>query len=156
MELAGGPQILPLLFRLALGQDMAAEPAVARVAAGSWPRVGYFAWIQTPMAATRLSGIEGLDDVAALPHVATVMRNQRQGDALDWARGGRFNVSEVFGSVDVIGELAAARDEIDTTITLEFEEAGLPRTRRRPPRRERPHRPRRLPARQRSMTMGLE
>jgi hypothetical protein len=124
MELAGGPSILPLLFRLALGEDMDAEPAVARVAAGNWPRVGYFAWIQTPMSATRLSGIEGLDDVAALDHVERVLRNQRQGDALDWARGGRFNVSEVFGSVDVIGDLAAAREEIDDAITLEFEEAS--------------------------------
>ena len=122
MELAGGPKILPLLFRLALGEDMAAEPAVARVAAGNWPRVAYFAWIQTPMSATRLSGIEGLDDVAALPHVVSVVRNQRQGDPLDWARGGRFNVGEVFGTVDDIGSLAAARDEIDGTITLEFEE----------------------------------
>jgi predicted ATP-grasp superfamily ATP-dependent carboligase len=122
MELAGGPKILPLLFRLALGEDMAAEPAVARVAAGNWARVAYFAWIQTPMSATRLSGIEGLDEVAALPHVVTVVRNQRQGDPLDWARGGRFNVGEVFGIVDDIGSLAAARDEIDGTITLEFEE----------------------------------
>jgi hypothetical protein len=122
MELAGGPKILPLLFRLALGEDMAAEPAVARVAAGNWPRVAYFAWIQTPMSATRLSGIDGLDDVAALPHVVSVVRNQRQGDPLDWARGGRFNVGEVFGTVEVIGDLAAARGEIDDTITLEFEE----------------------------------
>jgi hypothetical protein len=122
IELAGGPQILPLLFQLALGHDMAAEPAVARVAAGNWPRVAYFAWIQTPMSATRLAGIDGLDDVAALPHVVSVTRNQRQGDPLDWARGGRFNVSEVFGSVEVIGDLSGARDEIDDVITLEFEE----------------------------------
>ena len=74
------------------------------------------------MSATRLSGIEGLDDVAALPHVASVARNQRQGDPLDWAMGGRSNVCEVFGSVEVIGDLAAARDEIDDVITLEFEE----------------------------------
>ena len=122
IELAGGPPILPLLFRLALGEDMAADPAVAQIASGSWPRVGYFAWIQTPMSATRLSGLAGLDDVAALPHVVSVTRNQREGDAIDWARGGRFNVSEVFGSVDTIGSLAAARDEIDDTITLEFDE----------------------------------
>jgi hypothetical protein len=122
VELAGGPQILPLLFRLALGQDMAADPTVAEVASGAWPRVGYFAWIQTPMSATLLSGLSGLDDVAALPHVVSVVRNQRVGDAIDWARGGRFNVSEVFGSVDAIGGLATARDEIDDSITLEFEE----------------------------------
>ncbi len=123
MELAGGPQILPLLFRLALGQDMAADPAVGQIAAGAWPRIGYFAWIQAPMAATRLGDIAGLDDVAALPHVASVARNQRQGDALDWARGGRFNMSEVFGSVAAVGDVAVARDEIDDLITLEFEEA---------------------------------
>ena len=40
MELAGGPSILPLAFRVALGQDMATEPAVARVVDGGWPRIG--------------------------------------------------------------------------------------------------------------------
>lgn len=123
IELAGGPSILPLVFRLALGQDMAADAAVARVVQGKWPRVGYFAWIQTPMSATRLLGVEGLDDVAGLPHVTSVVRNQRQGDALDWAVGGRSNVCAVFGSVEDVADLALARDEIDATVTLAFEEA---------------------------------
>jgi biotin carboxylase len=122
MELAGGPSILPLVFRLALGEDMAADPVVARVAEGTWSRVGYFAWVQTPMTATRLVSVEGLDAVAELPHVTSVMRNQRQGDALDWAVGGRSNVCAVFGSVEDVADLAAARDEIDDSITLEFEE----------------------------------
>jgi hypothetical protein len=122
MELAGGPSILPLVFRVALGQDMASDPTVARVVDDGWSRIGYFAWVQTPMSATRLSGIEGLDDVAALSHVASVAPNRRLGDALDWAMGGRSNVCQVLGSVEVIGDLAAARDEIDNTITLEFEE----------------------------------
>jgi hypothetical protein len=107
---------------VALGQDMASDPTLARVVDDGWSRIGYFAWIQTPMSATRLSAIEGLDDVAALPHVASVAPNRRQGDALDWAMGGRSNVCQVLGSVEVIGDLAAARDEIDDTITLEFEE----------------------------------
>ena len=123
IELAGGPAILPLVFRLALGHDMAAEPAVARIVEGTWPRVGYFAWIHTPMSATRLSAVEGLDAVAALPHVSSVVRNQRQGDAVDWARGGRSNVCEVFGSVADLVDLATARDQIDDTVTLDFEEA---------------------------------
>ena len=91
IELAGGPPILPLVFRLALGEDMAPNPRswpCRRGAAGA--AVGYFAWIQTPMSATRLVGVEGLDDVAALPHVTSVVRNQRQGDALDWAVGRPF------------------------------------------------------------------
>ena len=123
MELAGGPPILPLVFGLALGHDMSAEPAIVRILEGSWPRVGYFAWIQTPMSATRLVGVEGLDDVAALPHVSSVARNQRQGDLLDWASGGRTNVCEVFGSVESLADLAEARDQIDDVIRLEFDEA---------------------------------
>ncbi len=122
IELAGGPSILPLVFRLALGEDMAADPVVARVVEGQWRRVGYFAWIQTPMSATRLLGVEGLNDVADLPHVTSVVRNQRQGDALDWAVGGRSNVCAVFGSVEDVDDLAAARDEIDATVILAFEE----------------------------------
>ena len=122
MELAGGPPIMPLVFRLALGHDMNAEPALARILESNWPRVGYFAWIQTPMSATRLVGVEGLDDVAALSHVSSVVRNQRQGDALDWATGGRANVCEVFGSVENLVDLAAARGQIDDTVRLEFDE----------------------------------
>jgi biotin carboxylase len=122
IELAGGPSILPLVFRLALGQDMAADATVARVVEGKWPRVGYFAWIQSPMSAVRLLGVEGLDEVAELPHVTSVVRNQRQGDVLDWAVGGRANVGAVFGSVEGVADLVAARDEIDATVTLSFEE----------------------------------
>jgi hypothetical protein len=102
---------------------MAADREVERILGGSWRRIGYFAWIQTPMAATRLVGVEGLDEVATLSHVSSVVRNQRQGDALDWAVGGRFNVSEVFGSVENLSDLAAARDEIDDTVELDFEKA---------------------------------
>jgi hypothetical protein len=123
MELAGAPSILPLVFKLALGQDMGADPVVAHVAQGTWSRTGYFAWIQTPMAATRLIGVDGLGAVADLPHVTSVVLNQRGGDALDWAIGGRSNVCVVFGSIQDPADLAAARQEIDDLITLEFEEA---------------------------------
>ena len=61
--------------------------------------------------------------MAALPHVSSVARNQRQGDLLDWASGGRTNVCEVFGSVESLADLAMARDEIDNVIRLEFDEA---------------------------------
>ena len=67
IELAGGPPIMPLVFGLALGHDMSAEPALARILEGRWPRVGYFAWVQAPMSATRRSAVEGLDAVAVLP-----------------------------------------------------------------------------------------
>ncbi len=104
---------------------------MARILEGRWPRVGYFAWVQAPMSATRLSAVEGLDAVAALPHVASVARNQRQGDPLDWATGGRSNVCEVFGSVENVADLAAARDEIDDAIKLEFDESPRGPERRR-------------------------
>jgi predicted ATP-grasp superfamily ATP-dependent carboligase len=124
IELAGGPSILPLVFRLALGEDMGADPIVARAAVGHWSRIGYFAWVQTPMEATRLMGVEGIDVVAGLHHVNRVELNQRPGDALDWAVGGRSNVCVAFGSVEDLTDLVAAREEIDEAITLEFEEAS--------------------------------
>ena len=123
MELAGGPAILPWVCRLALGNDMSTEPALKDVLGRRLPRVGYFAWVQSPMSATRLSGVEGIDDVAALPHVSSVVRNRRLGDSVDWATGGRFNVCEVFGSVEGYDDLAEARREIDDLIELEFDEA---------------------------------
>ena len=125
MELAGGPAILPWVFRIALGEDMSVEPALTRILDHRWPKVGYFAWVQSPMSATRLSGVAGIDDVAALPYVSSVVRNQRQGEPIDWATGGRFNVCEVFGSVADYDVLAAARREIDDLIELEFDEATV-------------------------------
>jgi hypothetical protein len=109
IELAGGPAILPWAFRLALGCDMTAEPGFTSILDGTWQRVGYFAWVQSPMSATRLSGVKGIDDVAALPHVSSVVRNKHQGDGLDWASGGRFNACEVFGSVEDLEDLIAVR-----------------------------------------------
>lgn len=124
MELAGGPPVLPMVFRLALGRDMTADPAIPFLLSGNWSRVGYFAWVQAPMAASRISGVAGIDEVAALPHVSTVIRNRNQGDSLDWAMGGRFNVCEVFGAVENLEDLAAARRQIDDLIELEFDEAS--------------------------------
>jgi glutathione synthase/RimK-type ligase-like ATP-grasp enzyme len=123
MELAGGPAIMPWVFRFALGEDMSAEPALTRILDRRWQKVGYFAWVQSPMSATRLSGVEGIEDVSALPHVSSVVRNQRQGEPIDWTTGGRFNVCEVFGSVEDYEVLAFARGEIDELIDLEFDEA---------------------------------
>ena len=114
MELAGGPQICPCSSGWASVRTWRPSRRWRKFPAGNWPRTAYFAWIQTPMSATRLSAIEGLDDVAALPHVVSVTRNQRQGDELNWARGGRFNVSEVFGSVEDIGDLGTARTRSTT------------------------------------------
>ena len=122
MELAGGPPILPLVFGLALGHDMGGEPAIARVCEDGWTRIGYYACIPAPMSATRLVGVKGLDDVAALPHVSNVVRNQSFGDRLDWTMGGRTNVCDVFGFVESLADLMETRDRIDDLITLEFDE----------------------------------
>ncbi len=124
VELAGGPPILPLVFRLALGHDMTEDRALARVLSGSWPRVGYFASVQSPMGASRLLGIGGFDDVGALPHVSTVLRKGREGDSLDWAEGANSSVCEVFGSVEHFEALAAARRQIDDLIAVEIEETS--------------------------------
>jgi hypothetical protein len=129
IELAGGPVILPLVFHLALGHDMGAEPAVARLVEGDLSRIGYFAWVQAPMSATRLSRLEGLDEVAALPHVSSLVPNQRQGDDVDWTVGGRSNVCEVFGSVENLSDLATARDQIDAMVKLDFDEVPQESTR---------------------------
>ena len=93
-----------------------------RVVEGVGRGSGYFAWVQTPMSATRLSGIEGLDDVAALPHVAM---SPPTGDReIRWTRamGGRSNGCQVFGSVEVNVAELLHDDQIDDAIRLDFEE----------------------------------
>lgn len=122
IELAGGPAILSLVFRLALGDDLMADPAFVHILDGSWARVGYFAWVQSPMSATHLVGTVGLEEVAKFSHVTRVVRNRNPGDSLDWVMGGRTNVCTVFGSVEHYADLAAARDEIDDKISLEWSE----------------------------------
>jgi hypothetical protein len=124
MELAGGPPVLPLVFRLALGRAMAEEPALAQILRDGWSRVGYFASVQPPMGTARLLGVEGFDAVAALPHVSSVLRKGRQGDSFDWAEGAGSSLCEVFGSVQRFEDLAAARREIDDLIEVQFEETA--------------------------------
>ncbi len=122
MELAGGPPVLPLVFRLALGRAMAQDPVLTQILSDGWSRVGYFASVQSPMGTTRLLSVKGFDEVAALPHVSSVLRKGRQGDRFDWAEGAGSSVCEVFGSVERLEDLAAARREIDDLIEVEFEE----------------------------------
>lgn len=121
IELAGGSSILPLIFRSALGHDVIADPIITRVLEGNWPRIGYYAWVQSPMSARSLISVDGLDGVAALPHVSAVARNRNPGDSLDWSVGGHANICAVFGSVENYVDLVAARDEIDRMISLEYE-----------------------------------
>ena len=87
MELAGGLPILPLVFRLALGQDMAAEPTVARVGGGQLAADRLFrldpdADVGDPLVQGRGTGRR----CRSAPRDERRPETERQGDALDWAR----------------------------------------------------------------------
>lgn len=122
IDLAGGPRILPLWFKAALGEDVARGSEMARLASGVWDSIAYFAWVQPPMSATRVIDVAGFDDVAALCHTTSVIPNRFSGDAVDWSMGGISHVCAVYGAVATHSELVIARAEIDAAISLQCED----------------------------------
>ena len=121
VDLAGGPRMLPLWFKAALGDDVAHGSEIANLASGVWDSIAYFAWVQPPMSATRVIDVAGFDNVAALCHTTSVIPNRFSGDAVDWSMGGITHVCAVYGAVSTHSELVIARAEIDAAISLQCE-----------------------------------
>jgi biotin carboxylase len=115
LSLAGGPDILALGFRIALGvvHDLAALPPLERVS--------YYHWAQAPVHARRLLALSGLDEVADLPGVDSVVLNRRNGDPLDWRDGGQGHLYSVFGTVANHENLRDVQAAIERTAIVTFD-----------------------------------
>ncbi|HEY4098684.1 MAG TPA: ATP-grasp domain-containing protein, partial [Baekduia sp.] len=101
---ATGIEVMPIAFRLALGETVAldAQPRASRIA--------YLFLIQAPAAMRRILALDGLDALRADPGVDEVTVNRGPGMEVDRLEGNLGNVFSVTGTVgdhDQLAELFA-------------------------------------------------
>jgi biotin carboxylase len=115
VEMVGGPSILTLAGRAALGLPWVLD-------AESTPRgVGYELQYQQPINATKLTKIEGSQDVARLPGVHTLTLSKQAGARLDWREGTTGSLFTVVGVVEDHEALWRFRERIDELIIADYE-----------------------------------
>ena len=99
MESASGIRVLDIAFRLALGDDVDVPPMPPA------DRVAYRLASHLPPDQHRVTAVEGLDELAAVPGVAHVTLNRGAGTSVDWREGSLGSVFDVYGT-------AADHDEL--------------------------------------------
>jgi biotin carboxylase len=116
------------IFGMAYGQSLlriAAHTALGLALPEQMPRitdaVAYFLVVQAPLDARRLTRMDGLDAVGALPDVVQVSANRQVGDEIDWRRGSQGYVVSVRGAAPDHAALRATRDEIHRRLVLEYD-----------------------------------
>lgn len=110
--LAAGRDLLPLAFRLALGDPagMAVDPV--------FDRVSFLLYLQAPAGLGRLVAVEGLDELGEDPCVARIVLNRPPGSRLDWRDGNHGHVCSVLGTVADHAELAAFLGRVETGVVF--------------------------------------
>jgi hypothetical protein len=107
------------LFRaaceVALGLPLA-ETGVAHCDA-----ISYWRMLQPPRAARRVRTVAGLDRLGSAAFVDTVRLSRAPGEEVDWRDGTDGKVLTVCGRVSDLTELAEAIDQIERTVSIEYE-----------------------------------
>jgi hypothetical protein len=98
----------------ALGVDL---PPKVEPPAGS---MAYQLFVQPPLAAKRLTAIDGVDDVSALPGVEQISFNREVGEEIDWRTGSQGYVCSIRGTTSDREGLRAVRDQILEALRLDY------------------------------------
>jgi hypothetical protein len=109
--------LLELSMRLALGEHVVVEGPVPVKC------IAYRFYREPPMSATKVLGINGLNQLGERPGVRDIDVHKRVGDPVDWQNGSLDKVFQVTGTVADYAELAehyAACTE-DSYVTYEHE-----------------------------------
>ena len=85
--------------------------------------VGYWRMLQPPLEALRVRHVTGLRDLADVPFVDSVRLSRAPGDAVDWRDGTDGKVLTVCGRVADLGELVDAIEQIEQTVSIDYEYA---------------------------------
>jgi biotin carboxylase len=118
LALAGsGVNLFRLAMELALGMPVRIELPLR------FPSVGFRRIAVPPVWASRISSMEGQDGLKDLPGVADVAINRLRGDVVDWHLGLEEFVYSVYGSAPGYDEVEECARLIDTTVTIEYDEA---------------------------------
>ena len=116
IELGSGCSLLGLASVAALGDDLREHPAP------TFSVVSYDLEFQAPTWASRLKKLDGLDRLAAIPGVATVVRTRRDGERVDWRDGtDASSAFRIFGTVADHEALWKLHARIPMIVDLEFE-----------------------------------
>jgi hypothetical protein len=110
-----GDSLLRIAALAAVGVDL---PALTARRGGG---VVYQLFVQPPVGARRLVGIEGLDAINALPGVAQLSVNRRVGDDLDWRHGSQGYLLSVRGEVPDHERLRQLRNQVNETLVTTYE-----------------------------------
>jgi len=91
LSLAGASPLLPQAMRFAV-RESDGDLALLET-----EHVAFCAMYQPPIEATRLIELSGLDDVAQLPGVTSIVPNRIVGDVIDWRCGTMSRLFTVYG-----------------------------------------------------------
>jgi hypothetical protein len=116
-EATHGQSLTHIATRIALGQPV--ELPVGTEPAGG--PIEYDYYVQAPVGAGRLTGIENLEAVRALEGVRTARVNRTVGDTVDWRQGSLEYVLSVRGSVPHHAALADVAPRITEVLRLTFD-----------------------------------
>ncbi len=83
--------------------------------------VGFWLLMQPPTWARRLTGVQGLAEVASRPGVTEVRMERSPGDEVDWRLGTSANVARIKGHVADHDELARLLSSIEREVQITYE-----------------------------------
>ncbi|HLH46086.1 MAG TPA: ATP-grasp domain-containing protein [Acidimicrobiales bacterium] len=115
---AGGPDMLALALRVAVGRPMAID--ATRAPKG----VSFFWWVHGPGRLARVRDVRGLTELGDLPGVREVRLNLQPGDLVDPARGGSGHVVAVEGATGSHEELRRLLGRMEATVSIEWSADG--------------------------------
>jgi biotin carboxylase len=109
---ATGVEFLPIALRLALGESIVLDtpPATSQVA--------YLLYVQSPVWMRRVTGVEGLKELAADPAVSEVILNRGPGQSVHWRDGNHGHVFSVRGAVADHDALRAFERRVHEQVTI--------------------------------------
>ena len=84
-------------------------------------QVAYWRMLQPPVTAVRVRQVSGLGELADARFVDSVRLSRAPGDAVDWRAGTDGKVLTVCGRAADLDELAYAVDEIERTVSIDYE-----------------------------------
>jgi biotin carboxylase len=107
------------LFRVAC--DVAVGNPVSFDGLAECDGVGFWFMVQPPMSARRVTRVQGLEELAALPGVDIVSLNRGPGETVDWREGTASNVVTVRGRADDHDALEKTYDSIGNMLKVDYE-----------------------------------
>lgn len=115
LELSAGAPLLREAMRFATG---ATDVDLAAIELG---KVAFSVNHQPPQDARRLLALDGLDEIAALPGVSSVVRRRGVGDPLDWRDGTMSRLFTVYGAVGDHDQLHELHTRIGRCVVADYE-----------------------------------